>query len=98
MNIAITVTILYLLIFTVLNGNLAEETTASSCPMRPATDYRGPPGIPGKPGHKGNCCYVTESYCNRWKFAAFIVVKEKVLSYSKEQIFHYLILLCSIKR
>ena len=46
----------YLFILTVSHGQLNEETTVSSCPARSATDHRGPPGIPGKPGSKGKRC------------------------------------------
>ena len=41
-------------IFLIPHGNLAEEKAVPSCPVRPATDIREPPGIPGKPGSKGN--------------------------------------------
>ena len=31
----------------------ATEVTPPSCPVRPASDIRGPPGIPGKKGEPG---------------------------------------------
>ena len=34
-------------------GNNTEKTRLS-CPVRPATDLRGPPGIPGRSGSKGD--------------------------------------------
>ena len=39
-------------IFTHSDGN-TTKTTQSNCPVRPATDLRGPPGLPGRPGSKG---------------------------------------------
>ena len=32
----------------------AETATQSICPIRPATDTRGPPGLPGRTGSKGD--------------------------------------------
>ena len=32
----------------------AETATQSSCPVRPRTDTRGPPGVPGRTGNKGD--------------------------------------------
>ena len=47
---------LYITVLMNLHGNLAEDKTISSCPVKLATNTRGPPGIPGKPGSKGNYC------------------------------------------
>ena len=39
-------------IFTHSDGNTTKNTQ-SHCPVRPATDLRGPPGLPGRSGSKG---------------------------------------------
>ena len=56
MKTGVMLAFLYITALMNLHGNLADEKTVSSCPIRPATDTRGPPGIPGRPGSKGNYC------------------------------------------
>ena len=45
-----------LIIYTQFQGDVTQ-TTSSSCPVRPASDIRGPPGVPGKSGSKGEPGY-----------------------------------------
>ena len=57
MKIDVMIGYICITIFLIPYGNLAEEKAVPPCPVRPATDIRGPPGIsgiPGKPGSKGN--------------------------------------------
>ena len=35
----------------------ATQATPPSCPIRPASDMRGPPGIPGRKGEPGHGKY-----------------------------------------
>ena len=46
--------ILFILVwmFTHPNGNFTKKSRLS-CPVRPTTDLRGPPGVPGRSGSKG---------------------------------------------
>ena len=41
-----------LLSFMQFHSNVAQ-TTSPSCPVRPTTDLRGPPGVPGSKGEPG---------------------------------------------
>ena len=49
----ILIFVLCLMIITSLRGETSEETTSTSCPIRPETDLRGPPGVPGRQGPAG---------------------------------------------
>ena len=45
-----------LMSFMQFHSNVAQ-TKSPSCPVRPASDIRGPPRVPGRPGSKGEPGY-----------------------------------------
>ena len=62
-------------IFTLSHGNV-NKSTQSSCPVRPTTDLRGPPGIPGRHGRKGEVGE-GKKQSKRMKEFSFLSCKEK---------------------
>ena len=64
-------------IFTHSNGN-TTKATQSYCPVKPATDVRGPPGLPGRPGSKGQ---VREGNLQSSKFT----INQKVIMHEKNK-------------
>ena len=45
--------VLFCLIILMCSLGDVTQTASPSCPVRPASDLRGPPGFPGRPGSKG---------------------------------------------
>ena len=53
MNLWLIRVVLWLMILNNFCCKAGENSTSASCPIRPAADLRGPPGIPGRQGPEG---------------------------------------------
>ena len=83
---------LVLLLMLMFSYVVATEETTLVCPVRPRTDIRGPPGIPGKPGSKGKysvAIFLIQNEETRWGrgeskkhlFAKWLFLPSKKLIY-----------------
>ena len=50
----VKVLLICFIIITCSQSNATQATRPSGCPVRPTSDLRGPPGIPGKKGELGD--------------------------------------------